>query len=52
MQSLPGWDNPLGTDGFEFVEYTALDTAALVLLDTGTDRRTVRPALDVAHLTI
>jgi 4-hydroxyphenylpyruvate dioxygenase len=24
-----GWDNPLGTDGFEFVEYTAPDTAEL-----------------------
>jgi 4-hydroxyphenylpyruvate dioxygenase len=23
------WDNPLGTDGFEFVEYTAPDTAEL-----------------------
>jgi 4-hydroxyphenylpyruvate dioxygenase len=23
------WDNPIGTDGFEFVEYTAQDTAAL-----------------------
>ncbi len=23
------WENPLGTDGFEFVEYTAPDTAAL-----------------------
>src|SRR6201996_8881418 len=23
------WDNPIGTDGFEFVEYTAPDTAAL-----------------------
>ncbi|MCZ6875278.1 MAG: 4-hydroxyphenylpyruvate dioxygenase [bacterium] len=23
------WDNPMGTDGFEFVEYTASDTAAL-----------------------
>jgi 4-hydroxyphenylpyruvate dioxygenase len=23
------WDNPAGTDGFEFVEYTAEDTAAL-----------------------
>jgi 4-hydroxyphenylpyruvate dioxygenase len=23
------WDNPMGTDGFEFVEYTAVDTAAL-----------------------
>jgi 4-hydroxyphenylpyruvate dioxygenase len=25
----PPWENPLGTDGFEFVEYTAPDTAAL-----------------------
>jgi 4-hydroxyphenylpyruvate dioxygenase len=25
----PLWDNPLGTDGFEFVEYTAPDTAEL-----------------------
>jgi 4-hydroxyphenylpyruvate dioxygenase len=25
----PIWDNPLGTDGFEFVEYTAPDTAEL-----------------------
>src|SRR5262249_463271 len=23
------WDNPMGTDGFEFVEYTAADPAAL-----------------------
>jgi 4-hydroxyphenylpyruvate dioxygenase len=23
------WENPLGTDGFEFVEYTAPDTAHL-----------------------
>ncbi len=23
------WDNPIGTDGFEFVEYTAPDVAAL-----------------------
>ena len=23
------WDNPMGTDGFEFVEYTAPDIAAL-----------------------
>ncbi len=22
------WDNPIGTDGFEFVEYTAPDIAA------------------------
>ncbi len=28
-QPPPTWDNPLGTDGFEFVEYTAPDTAAL-----------------------
>src|ERR1700731_3692379 len=26
------WENPLGTDGFEFVEYTAPDTAALGFL--------------------
>jgi 4-hydroxyphenylpyruvate dioxygenase len=25
----PTWDNPLGTDGFEFVEYTAPDTREL-----------------------
>ena len=25
----PAWDNPMGTDGFEFVEYTAQDTQAL-----------------------
>ena len=23
------WDNPIGTDGFEFVEYTAPDIAEL-----------------------
>lgn len=28
------WDNPMGTDGFEFVEYTAEDTAALDSLFT------------------
>ncbi len=27
--SVATWDNPLGTDGFEFVEYTAPDTAEL-----------------------
>jgi 4-hydroxyphenylpyruvate dioxygenase len=27
--SLDAWDNPMGTDGFEFVEYTAPDVAAL-----------------------
>jgi 4-hydroxyphenylpyruvate dioxygenase len=27
--AAPLWDNPVGTDGFEFVEYTAPDTAAL-----------------------
>jgi 4-hydroxyphenylpyruvate dioxygenase len=26
------WDNPIGTDGFEFVEYTAPDTTALQAL--------------------
>jgi 4-hydroxyphenylpyruvate dioxygenase len=25
----PGWDNPVGTDGFEFIEYTAPDPVAL-----------------------
>ncbi|MDE1148733.1 MAG: 4-hydroxyphenylpyruvate dioxygenase [Azospirillaceae bacterium] len=29
------WDNPLGTDGFEFVEYTAEDTEALGRLFEG-----------------
>src|SRR5437667_12620521 len=28
-QSRDLWDNPLGTDGFEFVEYAAPDPAAL-----------------------
>ncbi len=28
-KKLSTWDNPMGTDGFEFVEYTAEDTAAL-----------------------
>ena len=28
-QLVAGWDNPMGTDGFEFVEYTAPDTVAL-----------------------
>jgi 4-hydroxyphenylpyruvate dioxygenase len=28
-QEPPLWDNPLGTDGFEFVEYAAPDPAAL-----------------------
>src|ERR1700728_1674945 len=27
--SAPLWENPLGTDGFEFVEYTAPNTAQL-----------------------
>jgi 4-hydroxyphenylpyruvate dioxygenase len=33
-QTSPGnlWDNPLGTDGFEFIEYAAPDPAALVRL--------------------
>ena len=26
---MTAWDNPAGTDGFEFVEYTAPDTQAL-----------------------
>src|SRR5258706_2764975 len=28
-KSILGLDNPMGTDGFEFVEYTAPDTAQL-----------------------
>ena len=26
---VPTWDNPVGTDGFEFIEYTAPDPKAL-----------------------
>ncbi|WP_322031756.1 4-hydroxyphenylpyruvate dioxygenase [Paraburkholderia sp. J76] len=26
---IPNWDNPVGTDGFEFIEYTAPDPKAL-----------------------
>lgn len=26
---LQTWENPMGTDGFEFIEYAALDTKAL-----------------------
>jgi 4-hydroxyphenylpyruvate dioxygenase len=29
MNTASLWDNPMGTDGFEFVEYTAPDVAAL-----------------------
>ncbi len=29
VEAQPTWENPLGTDGFEFVEYTAPDTAEL-----------------------
>jgi len=29
MTAADGWDNPMGTDGFEFVEYAAPDPAAL-----------------------
>ncbi len=28
-QALPGWDNPMGTDGFEFIEYAAPDPKAM-----------------------
>ncbi|HYF43547.1 MAG TPA: 4-hydroxyphenylpyruvate dioxygenase [Ramlibacter sp.] len=28
-QSAPGWDNPMGTDGFEFIEYAAPDPKAM-----------------------
>ena len=27
--AIPAFDNPMGTDGFKFVEYTAPDTKAL-----------------------
>ncbi|MCM5570946.1 4-hydroxyphenylpyruvate dioxygenase [Burkholderiaceae bacterium FT117] len=29
MTQIEGWDNPMGTDGFEFIEYAAPDPAAL-----------------------
>ena len=29
MTQFEGWDNPMGTDGFEFIEYAAPDPAAL-----------------------
>ena len=29
------WDNPLGTDGFEFIEYAAPDPAAAPAFATG-----------------
>ena len=35
MTTTPGrdlWDNPMGTDGFEFVEYTGPDPQALAAL--------------------
>ena len=28
-QAFAGWDNPMGTDGFEFIEYAAPDPAAM-----------------------
>ena len=28
-QACPTWDNPMGTDGFEFIEYAAPDPAAM-----------------------
>ena len=28
-QSAAAWDNPMGTDGFEFIEYAAPDPAAM-----------------------
>ena len=38
------WDNPIGTDGFEFVEYTAPDIAALHGLFERMGFRAVAPA--------
>ncbi|MEP6830427.1 MAG: 4-hydroxyphenylpyruvate dioxygenase, partial [Rhizomicrobium sp.] len=35
------WDNPIGTDGFEFVEYTGPDPAALHRLFEGMGFRAV-----------
>lgn len=29
QQSFAGWDNPMGTDGFEFIEYAAPDPVAM-----------------------
>ena len=28
-QRAPAWDNPMGTDGFEFIEYAAPDPQAM-----------------------
>ena len=28
-QATPAWDNPMGTDGFEFIEYAAPDPRAM-----------------------
>src|SRR5436305_13396383 len=39
MQAL--WDNPMGTDGFEFVEYTAPDVSQLHALFERMDFRAV-----------
>lgn len=32
---IPTWDNPVGTDGFEFIEYTAPDPKALDTCSNG-----------------
>jgi 4-hydroxyphenylpyruvate dioxygenase len=29
MNAFTPWDNPMGTDGFEFIEYAAPDPAAM-----------------------
>ena len=29
IKTAAAWDNPMGTDGFEFIEYAAPDTAAM-----------------------
>ena len=44
------WDNPMGTDGFEFVEYTAPDTAQLgrLFLSMGFSRIARHRSKDVA----
>src|SRR5438876_12006599 len=48
------WDNPLGTDGFEFVEYAAPDPAALGRLfeqleAVGAERAVPKGSVGAAH---
>ena len=43
------WDNPMRTDGFEFVEYAASDPAALGALFERMGFRAVARAVDAAR---